>query len=147
MVSRRPTLSPLLRLLAAATLLVWLAALVFCSVDCCAGNFDCQPGHHDEQAAASHHDHDQAPDSDNHSGHDDSVCDSLKTVVHTANNNLLLKPDFGFYVLSFVSLAQSSTVAQMETPGSRQPADREWLYTPAVYLGPAFRSLAPPVLL
>ena len=140
-------MSPRLRSLAAATLLIWLAALVFCSFDCCVGISDCQSWHHDEQAAASHHDHDQAPDSDNHSGDGDSICDSLKTVVHAANKNLLLKPDFGFSILSFFSPSQALTVAQIETPVSRQPPDREWLFTPAVYLGPAFRSLAPPVFL
>ena len=147
MVSCRATLSPLLRSLAGATLLVWLAAWVFCSVDCCAGDSDSQPGHHDEQATASQHDHDQAPDSDNHSGHDDSACTTLKTLVPTASNLVLLKPDFGFCTLSFVSPPQMLTVAQIETPISRQPPDREWLLTPEVCLGPAFRSHAPPVLL
>ena len=147
MVSRRTTLSPLLRSLAAATLLVWLGALVFCSADCLIGDSHCQPSHHDEQAASSHHDNGQTPDSDKHESGNDAACDSLKTLVPTANNNSLPKPDFGFYVLSFVSLPQALTVAESESPISRQPPDREWLFTPAVFLGPAFRSHAPPVLL
>ena len=100
-----------------------------------------------KEIAASHSDNDSTPDSDNHGGHDDSVCNSLKMVVHTANNNAVLKPAFGFWILSFVSSPQALTVAKIESPVSRQPPDREWLFTPAVYLGPAFRSHAPPVLL
>ena len=147
MVSRPTTLSPPLRSLAAAMLLVWLAAWVFCSVDCCGGDSDGPPGPHDEQADSSHHDHDQAPDSDNHSGHDDSACNTLKTLVPTACNLVLVKPDFGCCILSFVSLPQALTAAQIETPVSRQPPDRERVFTPEVCLGPAFRSHAPPVLL
>ena len=145
MVFHRSTLSPLLRLLAAATLLCWLGALALCSTECFEGDSDHQAGH--KETASSHSDNDATPDSDNHSGHDDSACDSLKTVVHTANSNHLVKPDFGFCVLSFASLPQALTVAQIEAPVSRQPPNREWIFTPAVYLGPAFRSHAPPVLL
>ena len=147
MVSRRTSLSPLLASLAAATLLVWLAALVFCSADCFFGDSHCQPSHHEEQAVASHHEHDQTPDSDKHNERHDSACDSLKTLVPTAHSNVLPKPDFCFCVLGFVSPPQGLAVAQIETPISRQPPDRDWLFTPEVYLGPAFRSHAPPVLL
>jgi hypothetical protein len=143
MASCRTNLGWLVRSLAAVTLLVWLSALVLCSVDCCVGDADCHSCHHDEQAAASHRD--QAPDSDNHDGHDDSACVTVKTLVPTANSLALIKPDFGFCTLSFILPLQVSTAAQIETSVSRQPPDREWLFTPLVCLGPAFRSLAPPV--
>ena len=48
---------------------------------------------------------------------------------------------------SGLSTAQLVTVAQTETSVSRQPRTREWVFTPEVSLGAAFRSLAPPVLL
>ena len=145
--SQKTKLTPAIRFCAAMSLAVWLASLFFCSADCFFGKSQCEPGLHDAQAAASHHDNGQVPDSGKHDGCDSSFCDSLKTVVHTANNNLLLKPDFGFCVLSFVSLPQALTVAHIEAPVFRQPPDSEWLFTPAVFLGPAFRSHAPPVLL
>ena len=145
MASRRTPLNPLLRLLAAGTLVCWLGALALCSTECFEGDSDHHAGQ--KEIAASHSDAQPTPDSENHSGHDDSVCDSLKTLVPTAHNNILSKPDFGFCFLSFVSLPQALTVAENETLVSRQPPDREFVFTPEVCLGPAFRSLAPPVLL
>ena len=145
MVSRRTILSPLLRSFAAATLLVWLAVLAFCSADCLIGDSHCQPSRHDEQAASSHHDDDQTPESDKHDSGNDSVCNSLKTLVPTANNNALFKPDFGFSILSFVSLPQALAVAESGTPISRQARAPDCVFTPELRLGPAFRSHAPPL--
>ena len=145
MASRRTTLNPLLRLLAVVTLLCWLGALALCSTECFEGDSDHHAGQ--KEIASAHSDDHPTPDSENHSGHDDSVCDSLKTLVPTAHNNVLPKPDFGFCFLSFASLPQTLTVAECEAPVSRQPPDREFVFTPEVCLGPAFRSLAPPVLL
>ncbi len=146
MVSFRTTLSPLLRSLAGAMLLVWMTALAFCSAECFLGDSHCQPTHHDEQATTSHHHHDEAPDSEKHDGCDNSFCDSLQTIVHTASGNHLFKPDFGLaYILDFAP-SQISTIPQAEAQISRQPPDRKWVFTPEVYLGPAFRSHAPPVL-
>ena len=145
MASRRTTLNPLLRSFAAVTLLCWLGALALCSTECCEED----SAHHagQKEIASSHADDHPTPDSENHSGNDDSVCASLKTLIPTAHNNVLPKPDFGFCLLSFVSLPQALTVAGGEAPTSRQPPDREFVFTPLVCLGPAFRSLAPPVLL
>ena len=145
MASRRTTLNPLLRWLAAATLVCWLGALALCSAECFEGDSDHHAG--EKEIASSHSDNDSTPDSDNHSHHDDSACASLKTLVPTAHNDLLPKPDFGFCVLSFISLPQALDVAYSEAPISRQPPDREFVFTPELCLGPAFRSLAPPVLL
>ena len=145
MASRRTPLNPLLRLLAATTLLCWLGALALCSTECFEGDSDHHAGQ--KEIASSHSDAHPTPDSENHSGHDDSACVSLKTLVPTAHTDLLPKPDFGFCFLSFVPLPQTLTVAECEAPVSRQPPDREFVFTPEVFLGPAFRSLAPPVLL
>ena len=145
MASRRTTLNPLLRLLAAGTLLCWLGALALCSTECFEGDSDHHAGQ--KEIASSHSDAHPTPDSENHSGHDDSVCDSLKTLVPTAHTDLLPKPDFGFCFLNFAAVPQALTVAECEAPVSRQPPDREFVFTPEVFLGPAFRSLAPPVLL
>ena len=145
MASRRTKSNPLLRLLAAVTLLCWLGALVLCSTECFEGDSDHHAG--EKEIASSHSDNDSTPDSENHSHHDDSACASLKTLVPTAHSNLIPKSDLGFCVLSFVSLPQAFVSADSEAPISRQPPDREFVFTPELCLGPAFRSLAPPVLL
>ena len=144
--SQKTKLIPTIRICAAMSLVVWLTALTFCSASCFLGDSHCQPSHRDEQATASHHDHDQAPDSDKHGGCNDSVCDSLKTVVHSTSGNFIFKANFSLaYVLASASLAQALTVSQSETPIFRQAWRRDWVFTPELYLGPAFRSLAPPV--
>ncbi len=143
-------LTPLIRICAALSLVVWLAALTFCSANCFLRDSHCQPNHHDEQAADAHpdHDHDQAPASKNHNGCDDSFCDSLKAFSHTTDTIVIAKPDFGLaYILASTSFSQLLTVPQSETSMFRQARQREWVFTPEVYLGPAFRSQAPPVLL
>ncbi|MEO5802365.1 MAG: hypothetical protein ABIR24_02460 [Verrucomicrobiota bacterium] len=134
------------RLCASLSLVVWLAAFLFCSNTCCIGESHCETGH-EQHGEASHHDHDRSSDSDSHSDHKDSFCNSLKSIVHTASNQTLSKPDFSFVTLDFVSPSHLVTVARREASVFRQGSRRDWVSTPEVYLGPAFRSLAPPVLL
>ena len=144
MAARRTTLTPLLRSLAVATLLCWLGALVLCVTECSDADSDHQAVQ--KEMAVSSSGNDAMPVSDNHSGHDDSGCISLKTLVPTVSDVDLIKPNFGFCTLSFILPPQSVTVAQIETSVSRQPPDNELVFTPEVCLGPAFHSLAPPVL-
>ncbi len=144
MASRRTTLTPLLRSLAAVTLLCWLGAFVLCATECSDGDSGCQAGQ--KEMAASNPTNGSMPDSDNHSKHDDSACKTLKTFAPTTGNLALIKPDFGFCTLSFVLPLQTVTVAQVETSVCRQPRDTELIFTPEVSLGAAFYSLAPPVL-
>jgi hypothetical protein len=144
MVARRTTLTPLLRSLAMATLLCWLGAFVLCATECSDGDSDHQAGQ--MEMAASHSANGSMPDSDNHSKHDDSACQTLKTFAPTSSQLALAKPDFGFCILSFASPPQTVTIALIETSISRQPPDDELVFTPEVSLGAAFYSLAPPVL-
>jgi len=117
MASRRTTLKPLLRSLAATTLLCWLGALALCATECCERDSDHHEGQH--ETACSHSDEHPAQDSEKHTGNDDSVCASLQTLVPTTHNNILPKPDFGFCFLSFVSPPQAWPVAENESPISR----------------------------
>ncbi len=133
-------LNPLLRFVAAGTLLVWLAAVTACSTECFG-----EDSHSDsakmEPGAASNN---QSHDSDKH---DDSLCVSLHSLVPTTPCAILAKPDFGFaFTLSFVLPSESVALAQLEASISRQPPDCNRVFTPEVCLGPAFRSLAPPSL-
>lgn len=148
--SRQRKSSLAFRLCAVASLLVWVAASGFCSVESLFG--------HDEHHAhgAAQHEHDAAPasaDSDHHShdsdkndGDEHSCCASLAAAVPSAQQPVLTKPDFGKLLpFNFLWLAQALTVVQPEAPISRQTQHREFIFTPEVCLGPAFRSHAPPL--
>jgi hypothetical protein len=143
------------RAFAAATLVVWLAALVCCSAQCLLGSSHCSPGQqpeqadshheHDAQAVASHHDHDQVPESDKHGDCPTTVCDSLKNFVYSPGNGFLFKPDFPHaYTLDSASLSQALAIRQPVAAILRPAWRRDWVFTPEVSLGPAFRSHAPP---
>ena len=144
MASRRTALTPLLRSLAMATLLCWLGAMMLCSTEC--SDRDCSHQAGQNEMASSNSCNDSMPDSDNHSGHDDSACIALKTLIPTADNLVLFKPDFGFFTLNFVPPLEVVMVAQIESSVARQPLDAELVFTLEVSLGAAFYSLAPPVL-
>ena len=80
--TRSPALSPVLRSVAAATLLVWLAALAFCAELCAspASASDAEtPDCHAEAADSHHHDSDSSP---NHHGTFAS-CLALKQALAT----------------------------------------------------------------
>jgi hypothetical protein len=138
-------LTPLLRAGAAGMLLLWLAAVTTCSKECLGD--DCHAvsapkGQIVNMANGLSH---NTPKQD---CHDDSLCDSLHSLCPATPNLTLIKPDFGLaFALDFISTAQIVDVASSETFVSRQPPDREFVFTPEVCLGAAFRSLAPPVLL
>lgn len=148
--SRQRKSSLALRLCAVVSLLVWIAASGFCSVESLFGHAE----HHAHGAAQ--HEHDTAPasaDSDHHShdsgkhdGDEHSCCASLIATSPSVNSIVLTKPDFGKLLpLGSFWLTQVLTFVQPEAPISRQARHREWVFTPEVSLGPAFRSHAPPV--
>lgn len=146
--SQQRRLKPVLRICAVLSLLVWIAASGFCSVESLLGHSD-----HDSNTAA-HHEHDvaSAADADHHShdsdkngGDEHSCCSSLTVAAPSANPTVLTKPDFGkLPALNFLWLAQALTFVHPEAPVLRQPPSRERVFTPKVYLGPAHRSHAPP---
>ncbi len=150
--SRKTKWTPAIRVCATTTLVVWLAALVFCSSECFEGNSHCQPSNHDDhdhgQVADSHHEHDQAPDSDRQDGCPKTVCDSLKNCVPPTDSSFVFKQDFILaYILGSAPFSQALAISKPEASIFRQTWRRDWVFTPEVYLGPAFRSHAPPVLL
>jgi hypothetical protein len=49
-------------------------------------------------------------------------------------------------LLAPLSLALDATEGQPEAAFFRQSGTHDWVFTPEVCLGPAFRSLAPPFL-
>ncbi len=136
-------LNPFLRFVAAGMLLTWLAAVTDCSTECLGEDSHSDSAKLDQSAAVSGQSH----DSDKHDSHDDSFCASLHSICPGSPSSALPNPDFGLAAtLDFISFALLVALAQLETPVSRQPPDSNRVLTPEVCLGPAFRSLAPPVV-
>ena len=147
--SCQTTFSPLLRTFAAGALLVWVAAQVLCFAHC---NFGV--GHGDSEEASchgsaptpAHHD-----DGDSSSPtHDESsasaACSTLKTALLDSGATVLVQPNFHLlYTLTPAALALDATAVEPTASFSRQAWRRDWVFTPEVCLGPAFRSLAPPL--
>jgi hypothetical protein len=142
MASRRTTLKPFLRFVAAGMLMVWIAAVTACSTECLGENSHSESTHIGQVAADN-----QSHDSNKQDSHDDSLCASLHSVCPTSPSLGFAKPDFGLaFTLDFISTAQLVTLAQPKASVSSQPPDDELIFTPEVSLGAAFYSLAPPSL-
>lgn len=147
--SRRIKSSLLLRWFAAVTLLIWVGSLVLCQahcafnacgdsegVSCHAGNFS--DSHHGDE-------HSSQPD---HHDDTDSACLSLKSAFQSNNASTPVQPEFHpLYKLASIVYSLTATALEPASSFSRQAQPRNWAFTPEVCLGPAFRSLAPPVLL
>ncbi len=139
-----------MRLFAALSVLIWLSATSYCSLESFVGHGEAKD-HHVGQVAnhaadESHEDADHPHDSDKN-GHDqESCCDSLQTTPQYGSSLVLLKPDLGkLPSLSFLWLARTLTLDAPEPTPPRQAQHADWIFTPEVCLGPAFRSHAPPL--
>lgn len=125
--------------------------MAYCSLENFIGHAEGEE-HHDEQAethatAQSHDQPGDSHDSDKNKHDDETCCDSLQAPAQHGNSLVLHKPDLGkLPSLSFLWLATALTLDAPEPPPPRQAQDREWVFTPEVCLGPAFRSHAPPSL-
>lgn len=145
---RQTTLSPLLRSLAALALVVFVVAQAMCFVHCNFGG-----GHGDKTQPSCHGSPQHAT---SHDGDDDSapsapsptaVCPTLKTMLAGGDSPTLTAfQAHTLYLLAPMPLALDATEAHPKSSFSRQAWTRDWVFTPVVCLGPAFRSLAPPSL-
>ena len=149
--SQQRRLKPMFRIYAAVMVLVWVAASWFCSEEPLfvhPKSFERdsdKTAHHQDEAVPSSTDSDHSHDSDKHDDGEHSCCDSLKATPQFASSGIFTKPDFGKpFTLNPLWLIQALTFVQPEVSVSRQPPNREWVFTPEVCLGPAFRSHAPP---
>jgi hypothetical protein len=144
--SRQSKSTLALRLCAAVWLLAWIAASGFCALEPVFDQAESGAHHHaDQTAAPSSEDSNHSHDSDKNDGAEHSCCTSLTAAPQFASSAIFTKPDFGKSLpLSFLWLAQTLTFVQPEAPAMRQSPDRQWVFTPEVCLGPAFRSHAPP---
>ncbi|MSU35157.1 MAG: hypothetical protein EXS36_08585 [Pedosphaera sp.] len=148
---RQKTLSPLLRSLAALALGVFVVAQSLCFLHC--NSFDGSG----DKARPSCHGSPKSPVAQNchgHDGHDrptpsapstSLMCPTLKTLLAGSDTPPLVAPPLHtLYLLVLISLAMDSPESQREASFSCQAHTRDWVFTPEVCLGPAFRSLAPP---
>ena len=143
MSSATSTISPSLRTLAAGTLLVWLAALACCADLCAQG--ETSP-HCNGVAADSHHHHDGDSEKSGHRQPCGSSCLTLKNALLASHTWLAFHPaSQPIYTLPGFALTLDTTLSSRWI--FRQAKTPDWVLTPEVCLGPAFHSLAPPVLL
>ena len=148
MLSRQTTLSPLFRSLAALALVVFAVAQAKCFVHCHFGGGhreEAQPScHGSPQTTASHDDPDGPTPS---TPATNATCSTLKTMLAGGDAPKLVAPQpYTLYPLAPISLALDATETRPGASFSRQAWPRNWVFTPLVCLGPAFRSLAPPLV-
>jgi hypothetical protein len=139
---KQKSLRPLLRELAALTLVVFVAAQAACIIHC---HFE---GGHGTAGKPSCHGTAQAkPSPGKHvPPAPSSSCATLKSLLAGDDAYTLAAPVLQlvhFVLLTWDALKASEQESALAH--SRQPLTRDWAFTPEVCLGPAFRSLAPPV--
>ena len=168
MSSRLPMRHPALRVIAAGCIVLWLMASSYCSIEhLFAGEHDSQGRGHDaevanadshaddagrtahrQDAAQSHDGEKDGQDSHPHDDQDDVCCSTLHATAQTPQQLTFGKPIV--QPVAFLGVLLDARELFSTTPErqfDRYAKSREWVFTPEVCLGPAFRSLAPPVLL
>ena len=148
---RQTILNPLLRSVGALGLVVYLAAQTLCFIHCSFG------GGHGDSAPPSCHGagvtkacHGACPDEgDSPSpphGSPTATCFTLMNMLTAGDAPVVVVPEFFVvYFLTPSALALEATATAQGASFSRQASHRDWALTPEVSLGPAFRSLAPPL--
>lgn len=136
----------LLRFVAAVTILFWVGAVMLCTVQCTqetCENDSC----HSSAVHRSDHDGDEhdSPSPGHHDELPSGTCLTLKSALSVSNAPAYFHPVFSV----FYTLAPLAFTFDLQPPDSaalvlRQARLREFVLTPEVCLGPAFRSLAPP---
>ena len=144
---RSTTYRPLLRLLAALMLVLFVAAQAACFVHCHFGGEhgdSAKPSCHGGTSAKASHDkpHSPAPSDPAPS----ASCNTLKVLMAGGGAYTLAAPVLQpVAFLAPPSLALSVPEVELDAAFLRQAKTRDWVFTPEVCLGPAFRSLAPPI--
>ena len=144
---RQTTLSPLLRSVAALALVVYVVAQALCFLHCNFGGGHGDPGvascHSAESAQACHEESDSPPPVPTKT----TTCSTLKNTLVASDGPISVIPHVSvLYFLAPHALALEAGAPKAEAIFSRQANHSDWVLTPEVSLGPAFRSLAPPSL-
>lgn len=150
--SGRKMIKRLLRYAAAGMLLLWGSAVVQCQFRCCSdgeaisGKALAPQSDTQRDVSVSYHANKHTPTP---ADHNDSLCLSLKSTALADNTFTLVLPTSALLCsLNTLTLAPNAAAADAAAPSEffRQHKRQDWVSTPEVCLGPAFRSLAPPVL-
>ena len=115
-------------------------------------------GHHDDAeahvpATISHHGHDGAAQDDHgcngkQCGDERRCCSTIQALIVTPTPIIIAKPALRpALLISLLCAGRELSFAAPSTETLRQAKARDWVFTPEVCLGPAFRSLAPPVFI
>lgn len=136
------------RFIAAATLFVWVAALLSCTTHCAGisfGSHDNEPGQPSCHASGKTDRHSEEPSTPCKESSFGWSCLTLKSALVDGKVPILTQPDLPllytsapFLVVLRTALGDGASVV------FRQAQRRDWVFTPEVCLGPAFQSLAPP---
>jgi hypothetical protein len=140
--------SPVMRVMAAVVLLCWSVALAVCWNHCASGTCesgqatapDAQPSCH-----ATTDTEDPGSDSSDAAG---NACFAKKPFAGERDSSALSAP---LLSLAFLASNPAEILYELAVPPQtapvRQPGSSDWVFTPEVSLGPAFRSLAPPAFI
>ena len=149
MSSHATKLHPLLRWFAALTLIAWISAQGLCQTHCLSSACNDDSGEancHVNNSSDSHHGDERAPKPNNEDRSTDASCMTLKAALSSSATAPFITPQFSLlYTLAPITLSLDATAIEPVASLSRQARLREWVFTPEVCLGPAFRSLAPPI--
>ena len=119
-----------LQLMALFCLLVWIASIAVCAADCVGGQKQ----------------HDCCHKKSSGNPHDKPLCLHSQTIASAPLSVQTSKPDFGIQPFLISQFQNLSSQLESEPVSFRQAVRSDFVFTPEVCLGPAFRSLAPPVL-
>ena len=144
---RQTVLSPALRSLAAVVLVAFVTAQTLCFAHCNLGGRSCDKAAPSCQTTGATQACHSENDSSSSSRSRTATCFTLQGPVITGEAPALVIPDFSvFYLLTPCAIALEATAPKLDAVFSRQANHSDWVLTPEVSLGPAFRSLAPPSL-
>ena len=149
----RPRHGLALRLAAALSVAIWTVATGFCSLENAVGHFEglAQSEHHGadhrraETTSPLPEGSQQSDDSHPGNHHEDICCSSLNSALPAIHSIAFAKPDFGSpFTLSSACVEQLPVFGQATASFSRRAFSEDLLFTPELFLGPAFRGNAPP---
>jgi hypothetical protein len=119
----------MLRSLAGVMLLVWIASIAVCAADCMGGQKQ----------------HDCCHKKSSGNPQDKPLCLHSQTIAGAPLSMQISKPDFGVQPFLISQVQNLSSQLKSEQLSFHQPVRSDFVFTPEVCLGAAFRSLAPPV--
>lgn len=142
---RQTILRPLLRLLGAVAVVVYLAAQTLCFLHCNirGGGESALASCHGAQTTQACHAADDSSSTDSSSK--TTTCVTLKNSLFTGDTSSLTVPQLSvLYWFDAPALLVEASGLKSQGISFRQANHSNWVFTPEMSLGPAFRSLAPP---